>query len=64
MNELRPSPLKCNVVFTHGDLRPDNITVEVTGDHGYIVTGVIDWEYAGFYPEYYEAVKTTNCLAP
>ncbi|KAL4810247.1 hypothetical protein BDV18DRAFT_156616 [Aspergillus unguis] len=24
----------------------------------------IDWEYSGFYPEYYEAAKSTNCLSP
>lgn len=27
------------------------------------MTGIIDWEYAGFYPEYYESTKVTNCLA-
>lgn len=61
LNELRPST-SCEIVFTHGDLRPDNITVEMVGDHDYIVTGLIDWEYSGFYPEYYEAAKITNCL--
>lgn len=64
MNELRPSASSCKVVFTHGDLRPDNIIVEMVGDHNYIVTGLIDWEYSGFYPEYYEAAKSTNCLTP
>lgn len=64
MNELRPPASSCRIVFTHGDLRPDNITVEVAEDRGYIVTGLIDWEYSGFYPEYYEAAKTTNCLSP
>ncbi|KAE8353427.1 kinase-like domain-containing protein [Aspergillus coremiiformis] len=64
MRELCPPPSSCSIVFTHGDLRPDNITVEMAEDHGYIVTGLIDWEYSGFYPEYYEAVKTTNCLWP
>ncbi|KAL4778720.1 kinase-like domain-containing protein [Aspergillus varians] len=64
MNELRPPASPCRIVFTHGDLRPDNITVEMAEDHGYIVTGLIDWEYSGFYPEYYEAAKTTNCLSP
>ncbi|OAL32766.1 hypothetical protein AYO20_07722 [Fonsecaea nubica] len=48
------------IVFTHGDLRPANVIVEVTQDRRCIVTGVIDWEDSGFYPEYYEA---TNCLA-
>ncbi|KAI0922559.1 hypothetical protein AcV5_009498 [Taiwanofungus camphoratus] len=37
------------VVFTHGDLRDHNIMVD--GGH---VTGIIDWECAGWYPEYWE----------
>ena len=36
-------------VFTHGDLTPRNIMV----DQGYI-TGVIDWEYSGWFPDYWE----------
>ncbi|OOF94217.1 hypothetical protein ASPCADRAFT_171826 [Aspergillus carbonarius ITEM 5010] len=64
MRGLCPPISSCKVVFTHGDLRPDNITVERTADHRYIVTGLIDWEYSGFYPEYYEAAKSTNCLSP
>lgn len=38
--------------FTHADLGPHNILVE----NGRI-TGVIDLEYAGWYPEYWEYVK-------
>ena len=65
LRQLSPSlPPPTNIVFTHGDLRPDNITVEM-GDHGQcVITGLIDWEYSGFNPEYYEAVRSTNCLAP
>lgn len=64
LRQLSPSLSPTNIVFTHGDLRPDNITVEM-GDHGQcVITGLIDWEYSGFYPEYYEAVRSTNCLAP
>ncbi|KAH0844611.1 hypothetical protein FOPE_09656 [Fonsecaea pedrosoi] len=51
------------IVFTHGDLRPANIIVDVTEDKRCIVTGVIDWEDSGFYPGYYEATKVTKCLA-
>ncbi|KAK3299899.1 serine/threonine protein kinase [Chaetomium fimeti] len=36
-------------VFTHGDLHPSNIMV--CGD---CVTGIIDWEFAGWYPHYWE----------
>jgi aminoglycoside phosphotransferase len=36
-------------VFTHGDLNPFNILVR--GDQ---VVGIIDWEFAGWYPTYWE----------
>lgn len=36
-------------VFTHGDLNPANIIVR--GDK---VIGIIDWEFAGWYPHYWE----------
>jgi len=51
------------IVFTHGDFRPENVLVEVTEDTKLTVTGLIDWEYSGFYPEYYESTKSTNCLS-
>lgn len=41
------------ILFTHGDLDPRNILVE----NGH-VSGIIDWEQAGWYPEYWEYVKT------
>jgi aminoglycoside phosphotransferase len=41
-----------SIVFTHGDLSPQNILVE--GGH---VSGIVDWEQAGWYPEYWEYVK-------
>ncbi len=43
-------------VFTHGDLTPRNIMV----DQGRI-TGVIDWEDSGWYPDYWEY---TNMMKP
>ena len=36
-------------VFTHGDLNPSNILVR-----GQEVAGIIDWEFAGWYPHYWE----------
>jgi aminoglycoside phosphotransferase len=39
-----PSP-----VFTHGDLHPFNIRL-----HGDKVVGIIDWEFSGWYPHYWE----------
>lgn len=43
-------PRSSESVFTHGDLAPRNIMVD---DHNYI-TGILDWEYAGWYPDYWE----------
>lgn len=40
------------IVFTHGDLNPRNIL----GENGK-VTGIVDWENAGFFPEYWEYTK-------
>ncbi|MCJ1377968.1 hypothetical protein MMC17_001064 [Xylographa soralifera] len=37
------------IVFTHGDLTPWNILV-----HEGHVTAILDWEAAGWYPEYWE----------
>lgn len=36
-------------VLTHGDLSPRNIMVD-----GSKVTGIVDWDNAGFYPEWAE----------
>jgi thiamine kinase-like enzyme len=40
------------IVLTHADLSPRNIIVK--GDK---VVGILDWEMAGFYPEYWKYVK-------
>jgi aminoglycoside phosphotransferase len=46
-------------VLTHGDLTPRNIIVQ-----GNIVTGIIDWERSGFFPEYAEyAIAMMLCPA-
>ncbi|CAG8088628.1 unnamed protein product [Penicillium nalgiovense] len=52
------------IVFTHGDIRPDNIMVELDDNNKYMLSGILDWEYSGFYPDYYESVRCTNCLGP
>ncbi|KAH0584517.1 hypothetical protein H2248_010050 [Termitomyces sp. 'cryptogamus'] len=42
------------IVFSHADLSPDNVMVDKeTGK----VTGIIDWEMAGWWPEYWEYRK-------
>ncbi|KAE8351111.1 kinase-like protein [Aspergillus coremiiformis] len=43
------------ILFTHGDLGPQNIMVK-DGN----VTGIIDWEFSGWYPEYWESAKALN----
>ncbi|KAK2813821.1 hypothetical protein FQN50_000222 [Emmonsiellopsis sp. PD_5] len=37
-------------VFTHADIAPRNIMVDE--EHG--ITGIVDWEWAGWYPDYWE----------
>ncbi|KFY23330.1 hypothetical protein V493_05911 [Pseudogymnoascus sp. VKM F-4281 (FW-2241)] len=46
--------LPCNhrAVLTHGDLSPRNIMV-----HNNRITGLLDWEVAGWFPEYWEYIK-------
>lgn len=45
-------------VFTHGDLQPKNIMVDRVGSHEdgsrIFKISLIDWEIAGWYPEYWE----------
>lgn len=43
---------KHQIVFTHGDLRLQNVMVE-DGN----VSGILDWEFSGWYPEYWEFSK-------
>lgn len=40
------------IVLTHGDLVPRNISVKEGR-----VQALLDWEYAGFYPEHWEYMK-------
>jgi hypothetical protein len=48
-----------SVKFTHGDLNPSNIQCK----NGKIV-GIIDWETAGWYPEYWEYTKMWFATRP
>lgn len=41
-----------SIRFTHGDLRPQNIMVRAGS-----ITGILDWELSGWYPEYWEFAK-------
>ncbi|EKM50098.1 uncharacterized protein PHACADRAFT_264634 [Phanerochaete carnosa HHB-10118-sp] len=48
------------VVLTHGDFHPRNIMVVDQPDGNVSVSGIIDWEMAGWYPEYWELYKALN----
>lgn len=47
--------------FPHADLNPRNILVDEAvkqdGSLGWRVTGIVDWEMAGYYPEHWEYTK-------
>jgi aminoglycoside phosphotransferase len=45
--------IKHNIVFTHGDLNLRNILVDDAGR----ITGIVDWESARWFPEYWEYTK-------
>jgi thiamine kinase-like enzyme len=42
------------VRFSHADLAPNNILVDPKQGK---ITGIIDWEFGGWYPEYWEYTK-------
>lgn len=46
------------IVMTHGDLHPRNLLMN--NEQEVIITGVIDWETGGGYPEYWEYVKALH----
>lgn len=46
--------VKYDTVFTHADLNLRNILVDENGK----ISGIVDWECAGWYPEYWEYTKT------
>lgn len=52
------------IVPTHGDLHPRNIMAAWDGDPGTTikVTGLIDWQASGWYPEYWEYVKALSTI--
>jgi len=42
----------CRIVFTYSDVTQQDIIIKDNK-----VVGLVDWEYAGWYPEYWEYVK-------
>ena len=53
-----------HIVLTHGDLHPRNILAMSDERGGIRITGLIDWEAGGAYPEYWEFVKSLNTVRP
>ncbi|KAI4167669.1 MAG: hypothetical protein LQ343_007023 [Gyalolechia ehrenbergii] len=51
------------IVFTHGDFRPENIVVQSDLHGNYTLSGIIDWEKSGFYPDYFESIKATSNMS-
>ena len=45
-----------DIVFTHGDITPQNIIVKDGS-----VQALIDWEFAGWYPEHWEYLEFFEC---
>jgi Phosphotransferase enzyme family len=56
-----PDP-KTGSIFTHGDVRTANIMVDKDENHSWTVTGIIDWEESGFYPDFFESTKLTRTM--
>jgi aminoglycoside phosphotransferase (APT) family kinase protein len=56
-----PSRRGHKVLFTHADLNPRNILVDRArlshGQHVWRVSGIVDWENSGYYPEYWDYTK-------
>ena len=48
-----------DIVLTHGDISPRNIIVNDNQ-----IVAILDWESAGWYPEYWEYVKFFSALDP
>ncbi|KAI1312840.1 kinase-like domain-containing protein [Xylaria venustula] len=46
-----------HIYLTHGDLTLGNIIVSPDAHGAYHIAGIIDWEQAGWYPEYWEYFK-------
>ncbi|KAF2425514.1 kinase-like protein [Tothia fuscella] len=44
---------KHGIVFTHNDLNPRNVLADETGK----ITGIVDWECSGWFPEHWEYTK-------
>ena len=62
LRSFLPTPSE-DCVFTHGDVWMANIMVKLDeNSNSYTVSGLIDWENSGFYPESQESVRLLSGL--
>lgn len=62
LRSFLPSPSHSELVFSHGDVRQDNIMVKLEDEDTCTITGIIDWEDSGYYPEYHECIMLSQTL--
>lgn len=46
-----------HILFTHRELSQENILVRRINDTEFAIVAILDWERAGWRPEYWEALK-------
>lgn len=52
------------IVLTHGDLNPKNIILLDGANDTVSISGIVDWEMGGWYPEYWDSLKALNTRGP
>jgi len=52
------------IVFSHGEVRPEKVMVQIDQHDNYKITGILYWEKSGFYPDYFECLKATSNMSP
>ncbi|KAK6865799.1 hypothetical protein PG995_002327 [Apiospora arundinis] len=61
-NPDEPSRRGHRIVFTHADLNTRNMLVDQIarpdGTKSWKLVGIVDWEFSGYYPEYWEYTKS------
>lgn len=57
--EKLPSTQTGSLVFTHHDLAPRNLMIDPRSE-----LWLLDWDFAGFYPEYFEYASMQNFTIP
>jgi aminoglycoside phosphotransferase (APT) family kinase protein len=51
-----------NVFFSHGDLTLGNIIISPEPNSPTKIAAIIDWEQAGWYPEYWDCSMLSNMI--